>query len=699
LPSARAHLRLRFAWLLLASPVAARAQTPLLPSGVAYDAAGNLYFAGTNRQQVFESTLAGALLVVAGSGTQGFAGDGGAATAAQLNSPQSVAIGPDGTLYIADTGNQRIRAVSTAGTITTFAGTGSVGYGGDHGPATSAIFHHPNALAIDASGALLVCDSGNHRVRRISAGQVTTIAGTGVQGLGGDGAAATAAQLDTPAGIAVAADGRIFIADTHNQRVRVVATSGNISTFAGTGVAGYAGDGGAATSAQLAQPRGLFATAGGALLIADSNNQRIRMVDASGAISTLAGNGTQGSSSDGAAAATASLNTPRGVALSAFSAPVFADAGNSMVRELVANGNLYSPAGLATARTSTVTLTAASGAATVTVSGSAGTPQGAVELYDGSSSIGQVSLIAGTAAFSTAPLTVGTHTLSAAYLGDGVNPAATSASMTTIVGQTASVTTMQPVQSSYAGLPLVLTANVASAAQTGALGTPTGTVLFTEGASTVATATLSAGAASGVFLSPAAGGQQIVASYSGDANFLPSATTISVTVSAMPDFVLTTTGSASQTVLAGAIATYNFIVAANPMPFTGAVSMSVRGLPTGVTAAFSPTQVVPGTGTAQVTLSLQSSASMVRSDGLRMGRIAVWAMLLPLIVLTRRRMRQPVPVCAVLLLLTSATGCGDRSLSAASQANLTFSLTVADTGTNLAGAVVVHSTPITLVVQ
>ena len=704
MPSALAHLRRRFTWLLLAASLAAHAQTaPLLPSGVAYDTSGNLYFADTNRQQVFEATLAGALVVVAGTGTQGYAGDGGSATAAQLNSPQSVAIGPDGTLYIADTGNQRIRAVSIAGVMTTFAGTGVAGYGGDNGPAASAIFDHPNALAIDATGALLVCDSGNHRIRRISAGTVTTIAGTGTQGFAGDGAAATAAQLDMPSGIAVAVNGSIYVADTHNQRVRVIAADGTISTFAGTGVAGYTGDGSAARAALLAQPRGLFATAAGALLIADSNNQRIRMVDASGTISTIAGDGTQGSSSNGAVATTASLNTPRGVALSSFNTPVFADAGNSMVRELVANGNLYAPAGLSPARVSRVTLTATSGVGTVTVSGSAATPQGAVELYDGGSPVAQATLTAGTATFSTASLAAGTHTLSAAYHGDGVNPAATSTPVTLTIGQIASVTTMPPMQSSYAGLPLVLTANVAAATQGTPPPMPTGTVQFTEGTATVAIATLSAGTASGVYLSPAAGSRQIVASYSGDANFMPSAATASVTVSAMPDFALSAAGGGtSQTVLAGAIATYSFTVAASPAPFTGAVSMSVSGLPAGVTAAFSPTQVVPGTGTTQVTLSLQTSASMVRNDGLRRGRVALWALLLlpfGIIALRRRRWRALIPACVVVLMLTSAIGCGDRSLSAASQANQTYNLTVAGTGTNLAGVVVVHSLPITLIVQ
>jgi hypothetical protein len=167
----------------------------------------------------------------------------------------------------------------------------------------------------------------------------------------------------------------------------------------------------------------------------------------------------------------------------------------------------------------------------------------------------------------------------------------------------------------------------------------------------------------------------------------------------MPDFTIAAVGSTSQTVLAGAIATYTFNVAAQPAPFTGAVSMGIIGLPTGVTAAFSPTQVVPGTGSAQVTLSLQTSATMVQLERPHGRSLVIWALLFPmLLILPRRHRSNALPVCALALLL-SATGCGDRTLSAGSQANLVFNLTVSSTGTNLAGAVLTHTIPITLVVQ
>jgi sugar lactone lactonase YvrE len=425
--------------------VQGRSQTvalPLLPTSVAYDAAGNLFFADTNRNEVYESSLSGVLTVVAGNGVQGFGGDGGAATAAELNSPQGVAVGADGTLYIADTGNERIRAVS-GGVISTFAGNGSVGFAGDGGVALSAAFRLPNALAVDASGALLVSDAGNARVRRISGGVISSVVGNGVQGFAGDGGAAVAAEIDTPMGLAVGPDGRVFVADSHNDRIRVVGTDGKIATFAGSGVRGFAGDGGAATGARLALPRGLIVTGGGAVIFADSNNQRIRMVSAGGTITTVVGSGVQGAVSDGVAAGVVGMNSPRGVAVSGFGSPVYADALSGLVRESIASAGVVVPAGLAPGRVSTVTLSALEAAgqvsATASVVGLVGTPQGVVELLDGTGVVEQTNLVEGVATFIPLTMSAGTHSLSAEFMGDGVNPSATSAMV--VVGSGAEVVT------------------------------------------------------------------------------------------------------------------------------------------------------------------------------------------------------------------------------------------------------------------
>ena len=776
-------------WMFLAiTSVQANAQAvalPLLPTSVAFDAAGNLYFADTNRHEVYESSLAGVLSVVAGDGVQGFSGDGGAATSAELDSPQGVAIGPDGTLYIADTGNERIRTVS-GGVITTFAGNGNAGFAGDGGAAVSASLRGPNALAIDASGALLVCDAGNERVRQISAGVIQTIAGNGTQGFAGDGGAATSAELDTPMGLAVGASGQIYVADSHNNRIRVIAANGTISTFAGSGVQGYAGDGGPATAAELALPRGLIVTSAGAVTFADSNNQRIRMVSASGMITTIAGSGVQGAASDGSSATATSMNTPRGVAISSFGAPVYADALNQLVRESIANGNVYVPAGLTPARTSSVALTVSPSTtygqtnASVTVTGSAGTPQGVVELLDGSSLLAQVTLTGGTLTFAPQTLSAGAHALTAVYMGDGVNPAATSivvnlsvgtgvitatanaASMeygqtipaltgslsgvlpqdvgnvsavfTTTAGSLSptgsypivatltgpasanytvvmsaasgslqiipapSVTVEQPLtQNSYTGLPLLLTANVNSTTQ----GVPTGTVQFLNNGTIVAMAALVNGVASGTYLSPGAGAQSIVASYGGDGNFLASSSQPQVaTVSPMPDFMIATSGSSQQTVAEGDIANYTMTVGSQSGAFTGAVDFSATGLPPGATVSFSPPQVVPGTTSTNVTMSVQTSDVLPVTARVRRYGIEVFACLfLPWLLIRKRGRVRPIAMCGVLALLIGTAGCGARSISTAALNEQTYTLTVTGTSTNLAGVVVSHSTQVTLVVE
>jgi hypothetical protein len=558
----------------------------------------------------------------------------------------------------------------------------------------------PNGLAVDLSGALLVCDSANHRIRRIGSGIITTIAGTGTQGFSGDSAAATAAALDTPSGIAVGTDGRIFIADTHNDRLRVISTTGVISTLAGTGVRGYSGDGAAATIANLALPQGITVTSTGAIIFADSNNQRIRIVDTSGQISTIAGQGVQGNSVDGSTALASTLDTPSGVAISSFSSPVFAEAPNQTIRELLSNGNLYLPAGLQPARTSAISLNLGSNAgygqaiASVVVSGPAGTPQGNAQLLNGASVLGQQQLVSAAASFPVM-LAPGSYVLNAAYEGDGVNPASITVGSSVVINKAATSTLEQPLtQTSYAGLPIVLTASVSSTTP----GVLTGTVSFVDGGTMVATATLSGGLATGTYLSPAAGTHSIVANYSGDANYASSSSLpVTATIGATPDFALASAGSITQTVQAGAIAVFLFNVAAQPSPFTGVVSMSVGGLPKGAIATFSPPQTVPGAGSASVTLSIQTpTLALVPST-----KPMVWfAVFLPLyIVFKRRTVRGGGVGLALAICCVAVLGCGDRTLSSATQGSQTYNLTVTGTSTSLSGSVLAHSTQVNLIVQ
>ena len=303
------------------------------PSGVAADAAGNLYIADTYNNAVRQVSTTGAITTVAGTGAFGYFGDGGAATSAQLGQPSGLAVDRVGNLYIADTANSSIRKVSPAGTIFAVAGTGISGYSGDGGAAASAQLNLPNGVAVDSAGNLYIADSNNHRIRKVSIdGIMTTVAGTGFAGYSGDGGGALAAQLDQPSGIAVDSAGNLYIADTYNNVIRQVSAGGTITTVAGNGTIGYFGDGGPARNAQLNHPNGVAADRAGNLYIADSDNNSIREVTSAGIITTLAGNGTLGYSGDGGPAASAQLDLPNGVAVDGAGNVYIADALNNAVR-------------------------------------------------------------------------------------------------------------------------------------------------------------------------------------------------------------------------------------------------------------------------------------------------------------------------------------------------------------------------------
>jgi sugar lactone lactonase YvrE len=275
----------------------------------------------------------GRITTIAGNGTQGFAGDGGPATGAQLSAPNGLAFMPDGAVLIADSNNNRVRRVSPSGIITTVAGTGVPGFGGDAGPAASAQLNFPSGLAATPDGGYLIADNDNHRVRRVSpAGIITTVAGTGVPTFGGDGGAATAAQLNDPTDVAVAAGGGFLIADLLNQRVRRVSATGTITTAAGTGVAGFGGDGGPATAARLNNPISVTATADGGYLVTDRSNNRVRRVSPAGTIATAAGTGIAGFGGDGGPATAARLNLPIGVSVNRDGAFLIADTLNHRIR-------------------------------------------------------------------------------------------------------------------------------------------------------------------------------------------------------------------------------------------------------------------------------------------------------------------------------------------------------------------------------
>ena len=297
------------------------------PSRVAVDASGNLFIVDSGNRRIRKVDPAGTITTFVGSLTSVWL------------TPSGVAVDASGNLFIADSYDNRIHKVDTTGTITTVAGNGSVGSSGDGGPATSAQLSGPSGVAIDAAGNLLIADSGNNRIRRVDlAGTITTVAGNGIAGFGGDGGLATSAQLDNPSGVAVDLAGDLFIADLWNQRIRKVDTTGTITTVAGTGSVGFGGDNGLAISAQLSGPSGVAIDAAGNLFIVDSGNNRIRKVDATGTITTVAGNGTTGFSGDGGLATSAQLNGPSGIAVDVAGNLFIVDSGNSRIRKVEAAG-------------------------------------------------------------------------------------------------------------------------------------------------------------------------------------------------------------------------------------------------------------------------------------------------------------------------------------------------------------------------
>jgi len=312
------------------------------PCGLAVDAAGNLFIADQNNNVVQEVLASSGVIttVVGYTTTAGFSGDGGAATQALLNTPCGVAVDGAGNLFIGDQNNNRVREViASTGVITTVAGTGVAGFGGDGGAAAQALLNSPRGVALDNAGNLFIGDWGNNRVREIvaSSGVITTVAGSGVAGFGGDGGPATQAQFNGPGRVSLDSGGDMFITDYSNNRVReVIAGTGVITTVAGyTTTAGFSGDGGPPTQAQLNSPRGVVVDGAGNLFIGDQLNNRVREVfAATGIITTVAGTGACGYGGDGGAAMQAQLCKAGALAMDSAGNLFVADFANHRVREV-----------------------------------------------------------------------------------------------------------------------------------------------------------------------------------------------------------------------------------------------------------------------------------------------------------------------------------------------------------------------------
>ncbi len=487
------------------------------PFSMATDAAGNIYIADRDNHVVRRIDLLGNITTVAGNGEQGFFGDGGAATAASLNTPTAVAVDSGGNIYIADSNNNRIRVV-TGSTITTFAGNGTASYSGDGGAATSASLYTPRGVAVDTNGIVYIADTNNHVVRKVSGGTISTIAGNfQQQGFYGDDGAAGSAGLDTPTSVVVDASGKVYVADSNNHRVRLL-TGNTLSTFAGNGTAGFSGDGAAATSAAIDFPLGISIDLTGNIYIADSNNNVVRRVGGTGTITTIAADGEQGFSGDGAAPNAASLNTPTGV-LPLNGNVYIADRDNQRIRRTDSTLLMFADQIVGTlSPVQTVTVTN-SGTSTLTLASV--TPSSASFALAASGSCGvtfPVNIPASgncTLDIVFDPATVGLVTATFSVTNNAAgSPEAIQVTGTGLQdGTTLAVVSSLPV--SNVNSPVTFTATITPSTATTAP-TPTGTITFTDGAANLGSSAVSASAASFTTSTLVAGSHTITATYSGD---------------------------------------------------------------------------------------------------------------------------------------------------------------------------------------
>jgi len=484
------------------------------PVDSVFDAAGNLYIVEAANHVVRKVSPTGAISTLAGTGVPGFSGDGGPAASAMLWFPNAIAIDGSGNLYIAEVNNQRVRKINLAsGIITTVAGNGTRGFFGDGGPATSANLCDPIGVAADSAGNLFISDVGNQRIRRVDAatGIITTYAGGGSSM--DEGAAAISALLDSPYGLALDAGGNLFYVDQAQARVRRIdAATQTVTTFAGNLVNGFSGDGGPATAASLSNPFHVALDAAGNVYIADTGNSRVRRVDSTGVITTVAGPGEYPTIGDGGPATSAFLNSPAGVRLDSVGHLYIADELNQRVRQVT----FFAPT--TTSLTSSLNPANVGQQLTYTASVTPAQATGSVEFMDGGNSLGTVTLVNGSASISARAAGSGAHSITASYSGDSQYQSSISAALSETVNLNATATSVSASPNpSLQGQPVTLTATISPASATGS-------IQFIAAGSPIGTVPVSGGTAQLAFTSGAAGAY-INANYSGDAAYAASSGT------------------------------------------------------------------------------------------------------------------------------------------------------------------------------
>lgn len=645
------------------------------PRAVAYDTQGNLFLVDSRNHQVSRLSPDGQLTIVAGTGQEGYAGDEGPATAALLNRPSSIVVQSDGTLLIADTGNHRIRSISSSGTIKTIAGTGVPGNSGDNGPATSATLRSPAALALDADGSLLIADTGNHRIRRVnSVGVITSVAGNGKEGDEGDGGLAVNATFLRPAALLLLPDKRILIADAAARRIRTLTPDGTISSF---------------DTATLRRPQGMALDSAGSLLIADADLQQLLQV-ANGGYAVFAGTARQGAATNG------SLNLPSSATVDNSGSVAIADTGNHQVQQITLPAMNFGtiPAGQQSA--SQALLLQNSGAETLQIT---------------SVALSSVFVIASAGTCGSFPITLATD--ASCSLQIAFSPSAQGAAKAVGIVQTSagppasllltgtgsaganlasSTTTLTSDGAvSYAGAPVQLIATVAGTL----LASPTGNLTFQDGNGSLATVALTSGKATLATSSLTVGQHVLRAVYSGDASYSASASaTITHTVVAAPDFSISIpansySGSASGTVT----------IPISVLPLNGTLNHSatiaISGLPIGATATFLPATFTLAGDPVAITLIVKVPATLASIPAHNMEWIA--AALLVAAIPIRRKHRNGLLIAFVLL---SIQGCGGfRTTSTSTGGSNTthrYNCTITATTTGVLNDTLTHSIPLEL---
>jgi sugar lactone lactonase YvrE len=658
-------------WLYQADGVPATGAPIFLPTGVVTDAAGNLYLSDSQNNRVRRvDAVTGLITTIAGTGTPGYTGDQVFATRTMVSTPAGMALDGAGNLYFADTGNHIVRRIDAfTGIITTVAGTPTIqGFTGDNRAATQATLSFPEDVAFDATGNLLIADTGNNVIRQVDAatGTIHTIAGTGAAGFNGDAQAATSAWLNSPWSVSAAPDGSLYLADLNNNRIRRIDASGNISTVAGTGARDFQGDGGLATDAVLSEPTAAMLDPAGDLYIADSGNNRVREVNAAtGTIFTFAGTGGEQFAGDAGPADLASLYGPSALFMDAGGNLYVADMFHNRVRRISAlttallyptmkvgkisppqavqlsndgnagldltqplftnaaldastttctNGAAIAPAAtcnlgaefaptvvgdpvlgtitvqsdsiytapvislsgevLSIQPTATALVTSANPSLvgttitfTATVTEGTGTLTGNIAFFDGTTQLCNPAIVSAMATCSTSSLSLGSHNITATYSGDANNAASTSSPLVEQVKQ-------QPVLTlAVSPNPAVVTANVTLAlTSTAPSGTITGTVAFYDGTTALnATPVSGTGTASYSTTQLLAGTHSLSVHYAGDALNLPAQSNV---VGEVVNEASTTTvlSSSSLTATVGSSITFTALVgsASGPTP-TGTV--------------------------------------------------------------------------------------------------------------------------------